>query len=109
MVFEADCWQHLRNVWFGGVSAAVSKHLREILADDLKELPTIYRINLDIDDLFRCIDKEFSRTANYAKGHGSEFFWCMRKFHPDVYLFPVIHALGGTRSKTFALRQPQQF
>ena len=97
MIFEADCWQHLRNVWFGGVSAAVSEHLREILADDLKELPTIYRINLDIDDLFRCIDKEFSRTANYAKGHGSEFFWWMREFHPDVYLFPVVRALGGTR------------
>eukprot|EP00956_Cyclotella_meneghiniana_P040422 scaffold194930_cov35-Cyclotella_meneghiniana.AAC.2 len=97
MVFEADCWQHLRKVWFGGVSSALSEHMREVLADDLIELPTIYRINLDIDDLFRCIDKEFSKTANYAKGHGSEFFWWMQEFHPDAYLFPVIRALGGTR------------
>ena len=97
MVFEADCWQHLRNVWFGGVSSALSEHLREVLADDLIELPAIYRINLDIEDLFRCIDKEFSKTANYAKGHGSEFFWWMQEFHPDAYLFPVIRALGGTR------------
>eukprot|EP00956_Cyclotella_meneghiniana_P014747 scaffold22205_cov76-Cyclotella_meneghiniana.AAC.14 len=71
--------------------------MREVLADDLIELPAIYRINLDIDDLFRCIDKEFSKTANYAKGHGSEFFWWMQEFHPDAYLFPVIRALGGTR------------
>ena len=106
MVFEADCWQHLRNVWFGGVSAAVSGHLREILTDDMKELPTIYRINLDIDDLFRCIDKEFSRTANYAKGHGSEFFWWMREFHPDMYLFPVICALGGTRQDLYVEAAP---
>ena len=97
IVFEADCWQHLRNVWFGGVSSAVSSYLREVLADDLNELPSIYRINLDIDDLFRCIDKEFSKTANYAKGHGSEFFWWMKEFHPDAYLFPVVRALGGTR------------
>ena len=68
-----------------------------MVADDLNELPSIYRINLDIDDLFRCIDKEFSKTANYAKGHGSEFFWWMKEFHPDAYLFPVVRALGGTR------------
>ena len=30
-IFEGDCWQHLRNVWFGAVTKQLSKTLAEIL------------------------------------------------------------------------------
>ena len=25
---EIDCWHHLRNVWFGGMSKALTKHMK---------------------------------------------------------------------------------
>ncbi len=57
--YEADCWQHLRNFWFVAVSKELEKEIRDILAEDLKNLPDIYRIDLGIDDAFRCIEKVF--------------------------------------------------
>ena len=79
--YEADCWHHLRNVWFGAVSRSLSEQMRDILADDLKEFPSLYRMDLSIDDLYRCIDKTFGQTANYAKGQGNEFGWFMKQHH----------------------------
>jgi hypothetical protein len=95
--FEADCWQHLRNVWFGAVSNALENELREILHDDLKELPAIYRIDLGIEDLCRCVEKVFGLNANYAKGYGSEFEPWANEYHEGVYLYPLTRACGGTR------------
>ncbi len=69
----------------------------DVLNDDLKELPDIYRINLSIEDFFRCMEKEFGDNANYAKGHGAEFKQWKKEFHPDAYLFPLARACGGTR------------
>ncbi|WP_440233711.1 hypothetical protein, partial [Escherichia coli] len=68
--YEADCWQHLRNVWIGAVCKALEIEMRDVLAEDLKELPDIYRIDLGVVDLFRCIEKVFGLNANYAKGQG---------------------------------------
>ena len=93
-VREADCWQHLRNVWFGAVSKSINEYLCDVLASDLKELPPIYRINLDIDDLMRCIEKLFGLTANYAKGVGSEFQqWMLEYYHEGAYLYPITMAV----------------
>ena len=72
-VRESDCWQHLCNIWFGTVAKALNVCMCDILADDLKELPAIYRVTLDADDLMRCVEKLFGLSANYAKGQGSEF------------------------------------
>jgi hypothetical protein len=95
--FEADCWQHLRNAWFGAVSNELENKLREILRDDLKELPAIYRIDLGIEDLCRCVEKVFGLNANYAKGYGSEFEPWANEYHDGVYLYPLTRACGGTR------------
>ncbi len=97
MNYKADCWQHLRNVWFGAVTLSLENELRDVLADDLKDLPDIYRINLGIEDFFRCVEKEFGENANYAKGHGAEFTQWMKEYHTDEYLFPLARACGGTR------------
>ena len=65
--FEGDCWQHLRNIWFGGVIKQLSKILATILEDDMTKIPSIYCITTDIEDLLRCIEKEFGLNANYYK------------------------------------------
>ena len=64
---------------------------------DLEKIPYIYRVSTSIDNLLHCIEKEVSKTANYAKGHGAFFEHYMKMFHPGVYHFPVARALGGLR------------
>ena len=71
--------------------------MRDVLADDLKNLPDIYRIDLGIEDLFRCIEKVFGLEANYAKGQGAEFRTWFTENFPGEYLFPIIRACGGAR------------
>ena len=93
---ESDCWQHLCNVWFGAVAKSLNAFMCDILAEDLKELPAMYRVTLDADDLMRCVEKLFGLTANYAKGQGSEFETWMIKYHPGAYLHPIVHACGGS-------------
>ena len=60
-------------------------------------MPPILRMSTEIEDLLRCIEKEFGLTANYAKGHGSMFEQWMRVYHPTSYLYPILRACGGSR------------
>jgi hypothetical protein len=95
-IFEDDCWQHMRNVWFCAVINHLSGWLEKHLAFDLEKIPYIYRVSTSIDNLLRCIEKEVAKTANYAKGHGAFFDHYMKVFHPRVYLFVVARAHGGS-------------
>ena len=97
IIFENDCWQHMRNVWFGQVLKHLSKYLADLLEDDLKEFPSVLRMSTEIEDLLRCIEKLFAETAQYAKGAGAMFTEWMRAFHVGVYLYPIVRALGGNR------------
>ncbi len=94
-IFKGDCWQHMRNVWFGAVIKHMSTWLEMHLAEDLEKIPKVYRVSTNIDDLLRCIEKDVTKNANYAKGHGTFFDHYMKVFHPGVYLFPVARVLGG--------------
>ena len=96
-MFEGDCWHHLRNIWFGAVIKQLNKSLSGLWEQDLDDIPNIFRVCADINDLLRCIEKEFGRTANYAKGHGSMFEEWMRTNHPGAYLYPIQRACGGAR------------
>jgi hypothetical protein len=71
--------------------------MREVLAEDLKDLPDIYRIDLGVVDLFRCIEKVFGFSANYAKGQGAEFLTWFLENCSGEYLFPIMRAYGGSR------------
>ena len=66
-VFQADCWHHLRNIWIGAVVKALSEHLSGILADDLDNIPAMYRVNTDISALMIAMEKYFGLQANYVK------------------------------------------
>jgi hypothetical protein len=79
------------------VCKALEVEMRDVLAEDLKELPDIYRINLGVVDLFRCIEKVFGLNANYAKGQGAEFLTWFLENYSGEYLFPIMRACGGSR------------
>ena len=94
-VFDLDCMNHLRNVWFGGVEKALTKHLNELLRTSLDDIDTMLRVTASISAIIRAIDKEFSLSANYPKGHGELFKAWMKKNYPGALLFHVERAAGS--------------
>ncbi len=94
---ELDCWNHLRNLWIEHAVKALEKEVKLLLAEDLVDIPSIYRVDIDINHILRGVDKEFAVTANYPKGHGMVFQHWMETFHPGALLFPTARMLGGTR------------
>ena len=69
LAYYLDCMNHLRNVWFGGVEKSLTKHLNQMLRSSLDEIDTNLRVSLSISAVIWAIDKEFSLSANYPKGH----------------------------------------
>jgi hypothetical protein len=86
---------HLRNVWFGGVEKALTKHLNEILRTSLDEIDSKLRVTSSISAVIRAIDKEFSLSANYPKGHGELFKAWMKENYSGALLFHVERAAGS--------------
>ena len=94
---KSFCWQHLRNVWFGAVELALNNTLLNQLEESMSAIPSIYRVNMDIVNLYRAAEKMVGGTANYAKGDGKNFLHFKNEFHPTTYLYPLVRACGGTR------------
>ena len=94
-VLEVDCWNHLRNVWLGGMTKALSNHLRNILINDLDCIDTRLRVSTNFETILRAVDKEFSLAANYPKGHGELFRKWMETHHPGAVLFHVERTSGS--------------
>ena len=93
----SDCWQHLRNVWFGQVIEKLGTHLKEYLESDLEDIHYSLRVTTDVINLLRAVEKYFGGEANYAKGKGAVFEHWMNRYHPAAYLFAVSRANGGSR------------
>ena len=96
-IHTSYCWQHLRNVWFGAVETALNNTLVNQLEESLAAIPSFYRVNMDIVQMYRGVEKMVGGTANYAKGSGKEFVYYKNEFHPETYLYPLVRACGGTR------------
>jgi hypothetical protein len=67
------------------------------LEESLASIPSIYRVNMGIVNLYRGTEKIVGATANYHKGDGRNFVYFKNEFHPTAYLYPLVHACGGTR------------
>ncbi len=67
--YELDCMNHLRNVWLGNVETALSTHLNALLRLSLDEIDPQLRVTASISAVIRAVDKEFSLSSNYPKGH----------------------------------------
>lgn len=105
-VLEVDCWNHLRNVWLGGMSKVLSSHLRNNLINDFDSIDARLRVSPKIENIHQAVDNEFGLTANYPKGHReySEGGWKLITQVPHRFMW---RGLQG-QSKTSVLREPEQ-
>ena len=97
VVYQGNCFDHLRNVWLATVDRYLSKRLEEHMKNDLDLLPPHLRVTCYLSELARQVDKECNVTCNYPKGHGNEYCDWKEEFHPGKRWLPVIRALGGNR------------
>jgi hypothetical protein len=95
LAYDLDCMNHLHNVWFGGIEKSLTKHLNQMLRSSLDEIDTNLRVSSSISAVIRAIDKEFSLSANYPKGHGELFKSWIKENHPGVLRFHVERAAGS--------------
>ena len=94
-VLEGDCYNHLRNVWFGRMSNGITEKLKDKLKDELETIDFRLRVGTGMDGVLRALDKEFSLCANYPKGHGDMFKEWMARCHPRALLYHVVSTSGG--------------
>ena len=95
LVLEGDCWQHLRNVWFGRVTNGITNKLNVKLKEELEAIDFRLRVGTDMVGVLRACDKEFSLCANYPKGHGDQFREWVVRCHPKALLYHVLSTDGG--------------
>jgi hypothetical protein len=81
-------------VWWR-IEKAVTKHLNEILQTSLDEIHIKLQVTSSISAIIRAVNKEFSLSANYPKGHGELVLEWMRKHYLGVLLFYVERAAGS--------------
>jgi hypothetical protein len=86
---------HLRNVWFGGMEKTLTRELNLHLCASLDEIDPKLRVTTSMSAIIRAVDKEFSLSANYPKGHGELFLEWTREYYPGVLLLHVEHAAGS--------------
>ena len=84
----------MRNVWIGAITKRLSSYLNEVLACDLDEISSVYRVTTMMDGVLRAIDKEFSLPANYPKGHGDQFLHWLKEHYPEALMVTVERASG---------------
>ena len=92
---QFDCMQHLRNVWIGNMEKALTSDLNNILRTSLDDIDPKLRVTSSISAIVRAIDKEFSVSANYPKGHGDLFAEWMLQHYPGALLLHVERAAGS--------------
>jgi hypothetical protein len=80
---------HLQNVWFGNVEKALLTHLNALLRSSLDEINPQLRVTASISAVIHAVDKEFSLSSNYPKGHGELFREWIHEHYPGVLLLHV--------------------
>jgi hypothetical protein len=93
--FNYDCMNHLRNVWFCGAEKALTKDLNNHLQSSLDEIDPKLRVTAAMSANIRAINKEFSLSANYPKGHRKLFLEWIQEYHPSALLLHVERASGS--------------
>ena len=73
LFYFADCWQHLRIVWFGAVIKMLDKHLQDCMKTDLEQIHFYLQITTDIINLLHAVERYFGGNSIYAKGKCAEF------------------------------------
>jgi len=99
---QGDCWNHLRNIWFGAGAKALAATVKEGLLDDLSNFSGYERVSSEIMDLVRAVFKEFHQEGDYAKGKGcKEYRAWLHKTHPTAFYVRESRAAGGRQDLDF--------
>ena len=69
--------------------------LRKALSGSLDDIDTRLRVQPNMKNGLRSLEKCFSLPANYPKGNGAEFKHWAKRFHPGVPLYPVQRTTGA--------------
>jgi hypothetical protein len=69
-VMENDCWNHLRNFWFGAVIKELSSHSDEVLKDNLSEIHPILRVTTNPSNIFRAIESFLEKLQITPRDRG---------------------------------------
>jgi hypothetical protein len=93
---QGDCWNHLRNIWFGAGANAIAAKVKEGLADDLANFSSFERVSSEVMALVRAVYKEFHQSGDYAKGKGKKDYrvWLLKE-HPTIFYMNESRAKGG--------------
>ena len=92
---DYNCMIHLQNVWFGSMENNLTNDLNLHLCASLDEIDPKLRVTASMSALIHAVDKEFSLSANYPKGHGKLFLEWLREYYPGVLLLHVECATGS--------------
>ena len=72
-VVKGDFWNHLRNVWFGGINKHLPCNISMLLKYKIDDIDARLRVSISIQHLLRAFNKEFRFFANYQKVQGEVF------------------------------------
>jgi hypothetical protein len=95
VILQGDCHNHTRNIWMDHIDNFMGSKLEEILHDDLAIMRKGLRVSCRLGDINLQAEKEYTETANYAKGHGSDFNDWLKRTHPSKRRLPMIRVSGG--------------
>ena len=87
--YDYDCMNQLCNVWLGNAEKVLKKDLNVHLRASLDEIDPKLRVTASISAIIRAVNKEFSLSANYPKGHGKIFLEWILKYYPGVLLLHI--------------------
>jgi hypothetical protein len=90
-----DCMNHLHNVWFGNAENELTKDLNVHLRANLDGIVPMLCVTTSMSAIIRAVDKEFSLSANYPKGHGKIFLEWIWEYYPGVLLLHLEQAAGS--------------
>ena len=77
-VIQQDCYNHLQNLWVGGLVKELSSYLTNLLRSSLDEIYPTLRVKTLFSALALAYDKGLSLSPNYPKGFGDLFVeWMM--------------------------------
>lgn len=96
-IYKQKCFNHLRNVWLGAVENMLGKKLEAHFKHDLELIPSHLRVACRLSELLLQVDKEYSFTANYAKGSGDDYYDWKVRYRPGKRYLPIIRVVGGNR------------
>ena len=64
----------------------MDSHFRQELSEELKDIDARLRVNTNVPNISRGLEKLFSLTSNYPKGDGDAFRAHIEEHHPDTLL-----------------------